>query len=172
MTTAGEFYLHFTGECKAGWYDRLGPLTKAIIRCDGPAVLDILHSRCVIDPEDPGGCWMWDGAKRSGYGYIGRGPTNRLAHRISWEAARSFTQELRALSVHHKCGRRLCINPHHLAAVTHLENNAEMFHRKYYEGRILALEEALRFYNPKHELLTRQPKPLPPPPEPEPEPEE
>jgi hypothetical protein len=136
-------------------------LRQAIIRCDGPAVLDILRSRCVMDPEDPGACWMWDGAKRSGYGFIGRGPTNRLAHRVAWEAARSFTEELGALSVHHKCGRRLCINPQHLAAVTHLENMAEMMGRQFYEGRILALEEALRLHDPNHVLLARLPKPLP-----------
>jgi hypothetical protein len=162
MTTAEEFYLHYTSEGAAGWYDRLGSLRQAIIRCDGPTVLDILRSRCVLDPEDPDGCWIWAGAKRSGYGYIGRGPTNRLAHRISWEAARSFTQELGALSVHHKCGRRLCINPRHLATATHLENTAEMFGRQSYEARISALEEALRECDSKHKLSKRLPKPLPP----------
>ncbi|QYF88495.1 HNH endonuclease [Arthrobacter sp. PAMC25284] len=162
MTTAEEFYLHYIRTGTPGWYDRLGILRQAIIKCDGPAVLDILRSRCVIDQEDPGGCWMWVGAKRSGYGFIGRGPTNRLAHRVSWEAARSFTQELGALSVHHKCGRRLCVNPQHLAAVTHLENNAEMMRRQFYEGRIAALEDALRMFDPNHELLTRLPKPLEP----------
>jgi phage major head subunit gpT-like protein len=105
---------------------------------------------------------MWVGAKRSGYGFIGRGPTNRLAHRISWEASRSFTQELGKQSVHHKCGKRLCIKPQHLVAVTHLENNAEMLARKFYEGRISALVEALRLHDPNHELLSRLPEPLPP----------
>lgn len=162
MTTADDFYFHYTRSGAAGWYGRLGRLRQAIIRCDGPAVLDILQSRCVMDAEDPGGCWMWDGAKRSGYGYIGRGPTNRLAHRVSWEAARSFTQELGALSVHHTCGRRLCINPHHLAAVTHLQNSAEMLLRRFYESRISALEDALRIADPEHELLARPPEPLPP----------
>lgn len=162
MTTAEQYYLHFTRTGAAGWYGRLGPLHRAIVICDGPAVLDILRSRCVIDPEDPLGCWMWVGAKRSGYGYIGRGPTNRLAHRISWEAARSFSEELGDLSVHHKCGHRLCINPHHLAAVTHLENAAEMLGRRSYLKRIAALEEALTVLDPKHPLLERLPKPLPP----------
>ncbi|MDO5874467.1 MULTISPECIES: HNH endonuclease signature motif containing protein [Paenarthrobacter] len=162
MTTPEEFYSYYTQEGGAGWFARLGELRQAIIRCDGPAVLDILRSRCVIDPEDPGGCWIWTGAKRSGYGYIGRGPTNRLAHRLAWESARSFTQDLGSLSVHHKCGRRLCINPQHLAAVTHLENTAEMLGRQYYQARISALEDALRVYDPKHKLLTRLPKPLPP----------
>lgn len=162
MTTPEEFYLHYSRSGAAGWFDRLGSLRQAIIRCDGPAVLDILRSRCVLDPQDRGGCWIWAGAKRSGYGFIGRGPTNRLAHRISWEAARSFTQDLGDLSVHHKCGRRLCINPQHLAAVTHLENTAEMLGRRAYEGRISALEEALRLLDPNHPLLWRLPKPLPP----------
>ncbi|WP_185982257.1 HNH endonuclease [Arthrobacter sp. KBS0703] len=162
MTTAEEFYLHYSRQGSAGWFGRLGRLRQAIIQCDGPAVLDILKSRCTIDPEDPGACWIWTGAKRSGYGFIGRGPTNRLAHRVSWEAIRSFTEELGALSVHHKCGVRLCINPQHLAAVTHLENIAEMFSRKQYERRIHELEEALRQLDPDHPLLRRLPKPLPP----------
>lgn len=54
MTTPEEFYSYYTQEGGAGWFARLGELRQAIIRCDGPAVLDILRSRCVIDPEDPG----------------------------------------------------------------------------------------------------------------------
>jgi hypothetical protein len=155
MTTAEEFYTYYTQLGAAGWYNRLGPLRQAIIRCDGPAVLE-------IDPDDAVGCWIWVGAKRSGYGFIGRGPTNRLAHRVSWEAARGFTQQLGFHTVHHKCGRRLCINPHHLAVATQLENTAEMFGRQAFQVRISALEEALRQLDPNHHLLKRLPKPLPP----------
>lgn len=162
MTTAEEYYRYYSRHGLPGWFSRLGALRQAIVRCDGPEVLDILRSRCSIDPKDPLGCWIWTGAKRSGYGFIGRGPTNRLAHRISWEAARSFTQDLGTLSVHHTCGRRLCINPQHLAAVTHLENVAEMLGRRSYLRRIHELEEALRQFDPTHPLLTRLPKPLPP----------
>lgn len=161
MTTAEEFYAHYTQSGTAGWYNRLGPLRQAIIRCDGPAVLEILKSRCEVAPEDAGGCWIWIGAKRSGYGFIGRGPTNRFAHRVSWEAARSFTEELGSLTVHHKCGHRLCINPHHLAAATHLQNTAEMFGRQAFKARIEALEDALGLLDPSHPLLKRLPKPLP-----------
>lgn len=162
MTTAEEFYAYYTQSGTAGWYSRLGSLRQAIIRCDGPYVLEILQSRCELDPEDPRGCWIWVGAKRSGYGFIGRGPTNRLAHRVSWEAARSFTEELGSHTVHHKCGRRLCINPHHLAVATQLENTAEMFGRQAFIARISALEDALRLHVPDHPLLKRLPTPLPP----------
>jgi hypothetical protein len=41
MTTAEEFYAHYTQSGTAGWYSRLGPLRQAIIRCDGPAVLNV-----------------------------------------------------------------------------------------------------------------------------------
>lgn len=160
MTTADEFYQHYSVNGKAGWYDRLGPLRQAIIRCDGPAVIRILQSRCSLDPEDAGGCWIWTGAVRSGYGYIGRKETNRLAHRVAWEAARSFTQEIGGLSVHHKCGVRLCMNPAHLVLATHAENTAEMLGRRAYLARIADLEGALRTLAPGHVLLAKAPRPL------------
>ncbi|MBE4720521.1 HNH endonuclease [Pseudarthrobacter sp. AB1] len=160
MTTADDFYAHYSRSGKAGWYGRLGSLRQSIIQCDGPAVLDILKSRCDIENEAPDGCWIWNGAKRSGYGFIGRGKTNRLAHRVSWEAARSFTEELGWLSVHHKCGVRLCINPRHLVAVSHLENTIEMLERQAYLRRIADLEKALTAVDPGHSLLAKPPRPL------------
>lgn len=160
MTTADEFHRHYSLNGTAGWYDRLGPLRQAIVRCDGPAVLTILKERCTIDDSNESACWVWKGAKRSGYGYLGRGPTNRLAHRVAWEAARSFTQELGSLTVHHTCGVKLCINPRHLQAATHLENIAEMLGRRWYVDRIAKLEHALAQLQPDHPLLARPPMPL------------
>lgn len=161
MTTADDFFKHYSLRGKAGWYDRLGHLRQAVIRCDGPAVIAILKSRCSIDPEDPGACWLWTGAVRAGYGYIGRKETNRLAHRVAWEAARSFTQEIGGLSVHHTCGIRLCVNPQHLVLATHAENTAEMLGRRAYVKRIADLENALRALAPAHVLLAKAPMPLP-----------
>ncbi|MDF9749072.1 HNH endonuclease signature motif containing protein [Arthrobacter sp. ES3-54] len=160
MTTADDFYGHYSLTGKAGWYERLGPLRQAIIRCDGPAVIQILKARCSIDPEDPGACWLWKGAVRAGYGYIGRKETNRLAHRVVLEAARSFIQEIGGLSVHHKCGIRLCGIPEHLVLATHAENTAEMLGRRAYLQRIADLEGALRVLAPGHLLLAKAPRPL------------
>lgn len=59
MTTAEEYYRYYSRHGLPGWFGRLGALRQAIIRCDGPEVLDILRSRCSIDPKDPLGCWIW-----------------------------------------------------------------------------------------------------------------
>lgn len=82
-----------------------------------------------------------------------RAKTNRLAHRVAWEAARPFTEGL-------GCGIRLCINPNHLAAVSHLDNTIEMLERQAYLRRIADLEKALGALDPDHVLLVRRPKPL------------
>ncbi|MBT2250327.1 HNH endonuclease [Arthrobacter sp. BHU FT2] len=153
MTTADDFFTHYSRSGKAGWYARLGPLRQAIIRCDGPEVLEILKSRCEVDSDAQNGCWIWKGATRSGYGYVGRDKTNKLARRVAWEAARSFTEELGWLSVHHKCGIRACINPDHLAAVSHLDNTIEMLERHAYLRRIADLERTLGAFDPDHVLL-------------------
>lgn len=80
---------------------------------------------CVV-PDRPSGCWIWRKAQTTdGYGKIGvEGKTCR-AHRVAYKV---FVGEIpEGYQVHHTCveqgfGSTLCINPHHLEAVTHIEN--------------------------------------------------
>jgi hypothetical protein len=59
------------------------------------------------------GCWVWQGARHAdGYGQLGRGNKNILAHRISWQLHNGpIPAGLNAL---HKCDNRICVRPDHL----------------------------------------------------------
>jgi len=67
-------------------------------------------------PEPNSGCWLWFGASSDGYGYIGCGGRNRLAHRVSYEIHRGPIPE--GLELDHLCRLHCCVNPDHLEAVT------------------------------------------------------
>lgn len=79
--------------------------------------------------ETPGGCWTWRGPSGfNGNGYaLFHGPANipgqpsyTTAHRWAWIAANG--QVPAGLHIDHLCNVTLCINPAHLEAVTHAEN--------------------------------------------------
>lgn len=83
-----------------------------------------------IEPE-PGGCWLWTGCglkhygkhNKNGYGRIkaARGDNRLLSpHRAAyelWVGPVPFGHE-----IDHLCRVRNCVNPAHLEAVTHQEN--------------------------------------------------
>ena len=64
------------------------------------------------------GCWLWTGSV-DGDGY----PRMRggLAHRASFSEKNGEIPP--GLEIDHKCEVRCCVNPEHLQAVTHAENN-------------------------------------------------
>jgi hypothetical protein len=70
-------------------------------------------------------CWLWQGqATSNGYGVIGSGPKpahNIYVHRLAWELEHGPIPA--GLEIDHLCHVRLCVNPGHLAVVTHAENN-------------------------------------------------
>lgn len=62
------------------------------------------------------GCWIWQGAKSNGYGYVydsaRRKP--RMAHRLAARTWMGFPDDDPKVMVLHKCDTRACINPAHL----------------------------------------------------------
>lgn len=73
----------------------------------------------------PDACWTWTGrTNRAGYGILhvaGRGTIP--AHRYALELAGDWLEpDGRREHVHHRCGRKTCVNPAHLQRVTPAEH--------------------------------------------------
>ena len=68
------------------------------------------------------GCWLWTGNINSatGYGRLGFGGTNLVAHRVAYELAKGPIPT--GLVLDHLCRVRHCVNPDHLEPVTIREN--------------------------------------------------
>lgn len=102
----------------------------------GKSALERFDAKWRLDPAT--GCWVWTAALMfsrggSAYGVFGQG----LAHRFAYKVFRGPIPE--GLEIDHLCRRTLCVNPKHLEAVTHAENQkrgnsgkvmAEMHRRK------------------------------------------
>ena len=64
----------------------------------------------------PDECWLWTGAvTRRGYGEF----RNKQASRVAWALTVGPIGD--GLEIAHICGLRRCVNPDHLAALTHLQ---------------------------------------------------
>lgn len=67
--------------------------------------------------EDEDGCWIWQACtNEQGYGRFGVEDKLVLAHR--WSYARAYGGISDEHECHHACGKRACVNPKCLLAVT------------------------------------------------------
>lgn len=84
--------------------------------------------------KEPGGCWVWTGATRNGYGRLARKVDGRLrwyqASRVAYEDAHGLIPpDLELDHIRDVCGNVACVKavadesgPAHLEPVTHLVN--------------------------------------------------
>ena len=71
---------------------------------------------------DPSGCWLWQGACQSEYGWIS---WNSRADRIHRVVFRILIGPIsKDTELHHLCENRSCCNPDHLKPVTRKEHKA------------------------------------------------
>lgn len=67
-------------------------------------------------------CWEWTGTTAGrGYGSLTIRQRTKYAHRVSYELCVGPIPD--GLEIDHLCKNILCVNPDHLEAVTHWENN-------------------------------------------------
>ena len=78
-----------------------------------------------VQPFQPGGCWLWTGARnRKGYGFLhrdGHRGAKEYAHRLAYGWYRGPIPN--GLHIDHLCRNTSCVNPAHLEAVTPREND-------------------------------------------------
>ena len=79
-------------------------------------------------PEPNTGCWLWLGfSAGKDYPQIRWGYKHLYAHRVTFEHFKGPIPK--NLELDHTCSTSCCINPDHLEAVTHAENNKRTWNR-------------------------------------------
>lgn len=84
-----------------------------VSRCERAPLLDRLLDKTAAGW---GGCIVWTGALREGYGAIHHKGRMLRAHRVAYQLLVGPIPE--GLVLDHLCRNRRCINPHHLEPVT------------------------------------------------------
>jgi len=70
-------------------------------------------------------CWPWTASKRGGYGAFSLHGKIYLAHRIAFLIGGGVFTESKP-QANHRCGNKVCCNPHHLYAGDQQENVRDM----------------------------------------------
>jgi hypothetical protein len=99
-----------------------------------------------VDIKSTDECWEWNGGlhTKDGYGetkYVGNNIYEKLAHRIAWIL--HHQKEIpKGLLICHTCNNKRCVNPSHLYAGTHGDNNVDTFNAGHCgSGRPLKFKE-------------------------------
>ena len=97
-----------------------------------------------VDIRDEADCWLWMGTKTKkdvGYGRLMIEGRFRPAHRVAWELHHGQTMPSHLHACHH-CDNPPCVNPHHIFAGTHSDNQRDAIAKGIY--RPPANERCLR----------------------------
>lgn len=127
------------------------PIRRAMVERDFLALMQEVAARSTSQPD---GCLIWNGAiSEPGYPRVFRAPIVYVHRLVAWGAA-GFPGELSDVpSIHHRCARKTCVQPAHLASVGARLNSIEATTRQELTRRIAALEAAIQLLDPTHPVL-------------------
>ena len=69
---------------------------------------------------DEMGCWLWQGSKSKGYGYVSMCGSMRQVHRCLFELLVGTIPN--GMELHHRCEKSICCNPDHLTIISAKEH--------------------------------------------------
>lgn len=83
-------------------------------------IIDNLDIPISIDQDSE--CWLWEGQRQYGYGFLPVNGRHVWAHR--WVFEQVTGRDITGLQIHHNCRKRRCVNPDHCEALTPEEHAA------------------------------------------------
>lgn len=102
------------------YFQRIIDISSLVTDDNKAGLIAALNKNSVPEPNT--GCILWLGdSVHGGYGRTTIGSKKVLAHRLSYTLHVGNIQK--GFTIDHTCKQPCCINPLHLEAVTHLENN-------------------------------------------------